>query len=143
MSTETQASIFTPAELEYLQSQRLCRMATAGDNQQPHVTPVAFRYNADTNTFDIAGHGGFTRRKKWRDLQANPQIALVIDDIASVNPWKVRGIEIRGTVELLSSGGDTVIPGADPDMIHVTPKRVVSWGIEGEAYGPPHARTVG
>src|SRR6266496_2010942 len=94
-------SIFTPNELDFLKSQRLCRIATVNANGQPHVTPVAFRYNADTDTFDIGGHGGFTQRKKWRDAQQNPQVAFVIDDIVSFNPWKVRGIEIRGTVELL------------------------------------------
>jgi pyridoxamine 5'-phosphate oxidase family protein len=75
-------------------------------------------------------------------VQQNPQVAIVIDDIASVNPWKVRGIEIRGTVETLSTGGETVIPGADPEMFHITPKRIVSWGIDTEAYGKPNARSV-
>lgn len=129
--TEIADSLFTPKELEYLRSQRLCRIATVGTNGQPHVTPVGFRFNEDTNTFDISGHGGFAKRKKWRDVEQNPRIAIVIDDIASYNPWTVRGIEIRGTVELMPEGGETVIPGADPEMFHVTPKRIVSWGIEG------------
>jgi pyridoxamine 5'-phosphate oxidase family protein len=136
------SSLFTATEIDYLKSQRLCRIATVGANGQPHVTPVAFRYNVDTDTFDIAGHGGFTKRKKWRDVEQNPQVAIVIDDIASFNPWKVRGIEIRGVVETLPSGGETVIPGADPEMFHITPKRIVSWGLDTEAYGPPNARSV-
>ena len=135
-------SLFTPAEIDYLKSQRLCRIATVSADGQPHVTPVAFRYNADTDTFDISGHGGFAKRKKWRDVQQNPQIAIVIDDIASTNPWKVRGIEIRGVAQLQLTGGDTVIPGAGPEMFHITPKRIVSWGIDTEAYGRPNARSV-
>jgi pyridoxamine 5'-phosphate oxidase family protein len=135
-------SVFTPAEVEYLKSQSLCRIATVGTNGQPHVTPVGFRYNPDTDTFDIGGFGGFTQRKKWRDAQRNPQVALVIDDIASFDPWTVRGIEIRGIVELLSTGGETILGGSDPEMFHITPKRIVSWGIEGDAYGPAHARSV-
>jgi PPOX class F420-dependent enzyme/OxyR family protein len=140
--SETHVSLFTANELEYLKSQRLCRIATVGANGQPHVTPVAFRYNADTDTFDIGGHGGFASRKKWRDVLQNPQVAIVIDDIASFNPWKVRGIEIRGTVETFPTGGESVIPGADPEMIHITPKRIVSWGLDTEAYGAPNARSV-
>src|SRR5258707_462690 len=120
-------SVFTPAELDYLKSQRLCRIATVGPDGQPHVTPVAFRYNPDTDTFDIGGHGGFTKRKKWRDVEGNPLVAIVIDDIASFNPWKVRGIEIRGTVETRATGGETITPGCDPEMFHLTPKRIVSW----------------
>src|SRR5687768_13282164 len=103
-----QTSIFTPKEIEYLKSQRLARIATVGPNSQPHVTPVGFRYNSNTDTFDIGGRGGFAKRKKWRDVQQNPHVAIVIDDIASVNPWKVRGIEIRGVVEMLPTGGDTI-----------------------------------
>jgi pyridoxamine 5'-phosphate oxidase family protein len=135
-------SLFTPDEIDYLQSQQLCRIATVGTDGQPHVTPVAFRYNSDTDTFDVSGHGGFAKRKKWRDVEQNPQIALVIDDIASTNPWKVRGIEIRGEVELRLTGGETVIPNAGPEMFHITPKRIVSWGIDTEAYGRPNSRTV-
>jgi pyridoxamine 5'-phosphate oxidase family protein len=145
MSTTTEGektSIFTPTEIDYLKSQRLCRIATVGANDQPHVTPVAFRYNPETDTFDIAGHGGFTKRKKWRDVQQNPQVAIVIDDIASFNPWKVRGIEIRGVVETMPTGGESVVPGADPEMFHITPRRIVSWGLDTEAYGPPNARSV-
>ena len=135
-------SLFTPKEVEYLKSQRLCRIATVGANGQPHVTPVGFRFNEDTGTFDISGHGGFAKRKRWRDVEQNPRIAIVIDDVASYNPWTVRGIEIRGTVELMATGGETVIPGADPEMFHITPMRIASWGIEAHAYGPAHARSV-
>ena len=30
---------------------------------------------------------------------------LLVDDLASVNPWRVRGIEVRGEAEVLTSGG--------------------------------------
>lgn len=141
MTTE-RTSLFTPAEADYIKSQPLCRIATVGANQQPHVTPVGFRYNADTDTFDIGGAYGFATRKRWKDVEQNPQVAIVIDDVASVDPWTVRGIEIRGTVELMQTGGETLFVGAEPQMFHITPKRIVSWGIEGHAYGPAHARTV-
>ena len=106
-------SSLTAAEITYLQSQRLCRIATAGSNSQPHVVPVAFRYNTETGTIDIGGHD-FAQRKKWRDVKSNPKVAVVIDDIASLNPWKVRGIEVRGEAEMLETGGQTIVPGFDP-----------------------------
>lgn len=141
-SDHESTSIFTPAEIAYLKSQQLCRIATVASNGQPHVTPVAFRYNPETDTFDISGYGGFTKRKKWQDVQQNPQVALVMDDVASFNPWTVRGIEIRGIAQTLPTGGETINPGCDPEMFHITPKRIVSWGLDGEAYGPPNARSV-
>ncbi len=42
-------SVFTPEEINYLQSQRLARIATVGPDGQPHVVPVGFRYNPDTD----------------------------------------------------------------------------------------------
>jgi PPOX class F420-dependent enzyme/OxyR family protein len=132
---------FTPAELDYLKSQMLGRIATVGSDGQPHVVPVSFRYNADLGTIDIGGHD-FAARKKWRDVGQNPRAALVVDDLASVNPWKARGIEIRGDVEVLTTGGDQIMQGFDSEMFRLKPKRIVSWGIEGEGFGA-NARSVG
>ena len=136
-------SVFTPTELAFLKTQQLCRIATANAKEQPHVTPVAFHYNEDTNTFVIGGHGGFAQRKKWRDVEQNPQVAIVFDGILSYSPWKVAGIEIRGEAKPMTTGGEVLGQGFDADCFIVTPKRIISWGIEGEAYGRAHARSVG
>ncbi len=132
MAYNKNQSSLTAAEIAYLQSQRLARIATVGVDGQPHVVPVAFRYNSDTGTIDIGGHNGFAKRKKWRDVINNPKVAVVIDDIVSVNPWTVRGIEIRGEAEVLMSGGQSIVPSFDPEMFRITPKRIVSWGINPE-----------
>lgn len=128
-------SVFTSEEINYLHSQRLARIATVGPDGQPHVVPVGFRYNPDTDTIDIGGHD-FAQRKKWRDVQQNPRVAVVIDDIVSVNPWTVRGLEIRGEAERLMTGGETVIAGFDAAMFRITPKRIVSWGLNPDAPMP-------
>ena len=121
-------SVFSPSEIKYLQTQRLGRLATVGPNGQPHVVPVAFRYNPGLDTIDIGGHD-FSKRKKFRDVQTNPNVAIVVDDIASLNPWKVRGVEIRGQVEVLPSGGTEILPGFAPQMFRLRPKSVISWGV--------------
>lgn len=115
-------SVFTPEEIEYLNSQRLGRLATAGPHGQPHVVPLAFRYNPEHDTIDISGHD-FAKRKKWRDVHKNPKVALVVDDLASVQPWRPRGIEIRGEAEVLHSGGKTVNPGFNDEMFRIKPRR--------------------
>jgi len=124
-------SVFTPAEIAYLQGQRLGRIATVGPSGQPHAVPVGFRYNAGEDTIDIRGHG-FGKSKKFRDAQANPRVAFVVDDLASVSPWRPRGIEIRGVAEVLASGGDAFGRGYDPQIFRVRSRRIVSWGLEGE-----------
>jgi pyridoxamine 5'-phosphate oxidase family protein len=70
------------------------------------------------------------------------RIHSVIDDIASYQPWKVRGIEIRGEAELHLTGGEGIFEGSEPAMIRIIPKRIVSWGIDTEAYGRANARSV-
>ena len=115
-------SVFTPAEIAYLQSQRLGLLATVGADGQPHVVPVGFRYNAEQDTIDIGGHGGFTTRKKYRDVSQNRRVAFVVDDLASTNPWRPRGIEIRGEADILDSGGQEIVPGFDPEMFRIRPR---------------------
>lgn len=133
-------SAFTPAELAYLRSQFLRRLATVGPKHQPHVVPVAFRYNPDLETVDIGGHD-FAARKKFRDVRRNPRVAFVVDDVQR-QPWRARGIEIRGVAEVLETGGEEIRRGFSPQMFRIRPKRIVSWGIEGDGVAA-NARSVG
>ena len=123
-------SVFTDEEIEYLKSQLLGRLATGRPDGQPHVVPVGFRYNAELDTIDIGGHD-FARRKKYQDVQRNPRVAFLVDDLVSVNPWRVRGIEVRGEAEVLTSGGEALGPGFAPEMFRLRARRIVSWGIMG------------
>jgi pyridoxamine 5'-phosphate oxidase family protein len=133
-------SVFSDAEIAYLQSQRLARIATAA-NGQPHVVPLAFRYNPETDTIDVGGHD-FAKRKKYRDVQRNPRVAIVIDDLASVDPWRPRMIEIRGEAEILSTGGEAIGRGFDADMFRIRPKRIISIGLQGDGPFGLNARSV-
>lgn len=136
---------FSDKEMEYLKTQRLGRLATVDGKGAPHVVPVGFRVSADDQAIEVGGHG-LGASKKYRDLKANPKVAIVIDDLASVNPWTPRGIEVRGTAELHDSGGtERFGRGWDQSWIRIVPERVVSWGIEAKAFteGSRSARSVG
>src|SRR5919201_2630082 len=125
-------SVFTDEERRYLLSGvALGRLATVGSDGTPHLVPTSYRYNQRHDTIDIGGHD-FARRKKYRDVLRNAKVAFVIDDLASVNPWRARGIEIRGEAEVLDTGGTELGPGFAPQMFRITPKRIVSWGLSGE-----------
>jgi pyridoxamine 5'-phosphate oxidase family protein len=124
---------FSEQEVEYLRGQRLGRLATVGEDGSPHVVPVGFRLDAEAGVIEVGGHG-LSRSKKWRDLKANPRAAIVIDDLASIQPWTPRGIEIRGTAELHDQGGEKFGPGWDAAWLRVLPRRIVSWGIAGPTF---------
>ena len=120
-------SVFSDAEIEYLGSQRLGRLATVGRDGVPHVVPVAFRYNPDADTIDIGGHR-FAARKKFRDVQRTGVAALVVDDV--LPPWQPRAVEVRGDAVTLEVGGKAIMEGFDDPIIRITPRRIVSWGLE-------------
>lgn len=130
-------SRFTQGEIEYLQGQRLGRLATVNAAGEPHVVPVGFRYNPELETIDIGGHG-MGKSKKYRDAAGRP-VAFVVDDV--LPPWQVRFIEIRGHGEALASGGKSIREGFDDEMIRLTPTRIISGGIESDAHRP-HSRNV-
>lgn len=118
---------FSEAERAYLKSQRLGRMASVDATGQPQANPVGF-FPQDDGTILIGGYAlGAT--KKWRNLQQNPKVSLVVDDIVSERPWKVRGVDIRGDAELLA-GPHELGPHFSEELIRIHPRRIHSWGLE-------------
>src|SRR4051812_6827164 len=119
----------TTAQIEYLAGQRLGRVATTGADHKPHVVPTSFRYNAELGTLDIGGMHVQTT-KRYRDVQANGWAALVVDDLASTDPWTPRMLEIRGRAETVNHGGESLGPGFGGAFIRIHPTKINSYGIE-------------
>jgi len=88
--------------------------------------PVGFKVSADGAAIEVGGRN-FGQTKKYRDIRADPGVAVVIDDLASITPWTPRGIEVRGTAVLKDAGGGPVP--SDQPWARITPERIVSWGI--------------
>ncbi len=131
-------SRFTPAEIEYLKSQRLGRLATVNSKGEPHVVPVGFRYNAELDTIDIGGRN-MAPTKKYRDAARQGHIAFVVDDV--LPPWQPRGIEIRGLAKVFPTGGQEIVPSFSPEIIRVYPVKIIAWGIDSDTY-QAQSRTV-
>lgn len=124
-------SNFTAKEIEYLQGQRLGRLATVNEASEPHVVPTSFRHNAELDTIDIGGRN-IAATKKYRDAAKQGHAALVVDDV--LPPWQPRGIEIRGRAEVVPTGGQEFGKNFAPEIIRIYPTRIISWGLEGDAY---------
>jgi pyridoxamine 5'-phosphate oxidase family protein len=132
-------SAFTDKEIEYLNGQRLGRLATVDVEGRPHVVPVAFRYNEELDAVDIGGHN-FAGSKKFRDVGKTGRAAFVVDDV--LPPWRPRGVEVRGRAEVRSEGGKEIMEDFAEDMIRIHPRRIVSWGVDSDAFSP-NSRSVG
>ena len=116
---------FSDLEIQYLKLQRLARIATASPQGKPDVSPVAFEFDG-THLF-VGSHSEevFFRTKKYKNIRdGNNQIAIVIDDLESVQPWKPRGIKVNGTAEIVEHDG-MFGPGK---YLQITP--TVSWSGE-------------
>jgi pyridoxamine 5'-phosphate oxidase family protein len=120
---------FSGAERAYLRSQRLGRLATVDRHGQPQANPVGF-YTQDDGTILIGGYALGTT-KKWRNLQNNPRVALVVDDVVSLRPWRVRGVEIRGEAELLT-GPHNLGAHLSDELIRIHAQKIHSWGLAEE-----------
>ncbi len=92
-------------------------MATVGADGTPQVVPVGWSFTAELDAIEIGGHD-CAQTKKFRDVQQCGRAALVIDDLASTDPWRPRGIEIRGRANAIQT------PRA---LIRIHPERIVSW----------------
>ncbi|MEQ4721651.1 PPOX class F420-dependent oxidoreductase [Nonomuraea sp. B19D2] len=127
---------FTSTELDYLSSQHLGRLATVAPDGQVQNNPVGYFVDAGTGTITIGGHA-MGSSKKFGNVRKGSTVALVVDDLASIDPWQARGIEIRGTAEALTDA-DPPVPFFSREVIRITPHKIISWGLA----GPPETRKV-
>lgn len=131
---------FTKRELEYLRSQPLGRLATVAPDGQPDAAAVGFRVH-DDGTITVGGMDLAASRKGRNVYAGGDKVALIVDDLLTVDPWRPRGIRIYGRAELLEHTGDPPHGG----HMRITPQTSWSWGIEPEVSGArgwnPH-RTV-
>jgi len=119
--------VFSAAEVQYLKTQRLARIATASPQGDPEVSPVAFEY--DGKYFWIGSHDQsiFFRTRRYKNIRSgNNRVCFVIDDLQSIDPWKPRAIKVRGTAEIIEHEG---IFGKGC-YLRISPRVSVSWGIE-------------
>jgi pyridoxamine 5'-phosphate oxidase family protein len=95
--------IFSQKETEYLSSQHVARIATAVSSRegsiQPDVVPVGFDF--DGEYFYVSGMN-LLKSTKYKNVKKNPIVALVVDDLKSVNPWEPRGIRNYGIADIVT-----------------------------------------
>ena len=128
--------MFTEKEKEYNKSQRLARIATVSSvstsdiiSNQPDVVPVGFDFDGD---YFYVGGINILKSTKYKNILANNKVALVIDDLRSVNPWDPRGIRIYGLADTVDRQGGYMSNTNHPQSryIRIKPIKKWSWGID-------------
>ena len=119
-------SAFTPAEIQYLRTQPLMRFASASLTGRPDVAPVVFELDGDdilTAGFDIP------KTVRYKNVQSNPRVTVVVDDLAAMDPWSPRGIKVIGSCVVESHGGG--------ERFRIRPEVIISWAINDTTPGIP------
>jgi len=114
--------VFTDEEREFLESQRLARLATASPSGVPDVSPVTFGLREDTL---VSGGMDLTKTIRYRHLLANPRATIVVDELVSTDPWTPRGVKVRGAATVEEHDGGL--------QIRIVPEVIWSWGINPDA----------
>ncbi|GCE01920.1 PPOX class F420-dependent oxidoreductase [Embleya hyalina] len=125
---------YTKIERAYLIGQSLGRLATVGPQGAPHVRPVGFRLN-DDGTIDIGGPN-LSNSQRWRNVERNPGVSFVVDDMTPDEPGAYRpgwgrGVEVRGRVELLRDHEPPLpLDFFSNEVMRIHPERIMGWNLE-------------
>lgn len=103
-------TILSQSEIDYLNIQRIARIATASITSsedgsrpiQPDVVPVGFDFDGE---FLYVGGMNIHKSTKYKNVLKNRNVAVVIDDLKTVDPWDPRGIRIYGNADVVTRLG--------------------------------------
>lgn len=133
-------------ELQYFETARVGRLATADGEGRPHVLPICFTLTDDAIVTPIDEKPkdvGPSELRRVRDIRTNPQVALVVDHYTE--DWDALGwVQVRGTALEVSPDESAHVPAVralrakydqyaahaleERPLIRIEPGHVVSWG---------------
>jgi pyridoxamine 5'-phosphate oxidase family protein len=125
--------VLNPAEERFLTRHVRGHLATVGPDGTPQVKPVGFTYNRTLGTVDITGFN-MAGSAKYRNVQANPRVSFVVDEVTEPGMAGAHFLEIRGMAE-------TVIGTHDPagylaaEIIRIQPRRLVGFNVDPDRPG--------
>ena len=123
-------------------SERVCRVATAGTQGQPHLVPVVHVLAGDKIYFGSGDDG-----RKVKNVRENPHVTVTID-LYSEDWSQLRGVMVQGTARLIERGPrfkqarsrlyekypqyarEAALSPSDSVIVEVTPTHVFTWGLD-------------
>ncbi|MFZ0554150.1 MAG: PPOX class F420-dependent oxidoreductase [Nitrososphaeraceae archaeon] len=126
-------TIISQNEIDYLNTQRIARIATVSiisDRPiQPDVVPVGFDFDGE---YIYVSGMNILKSTKYKNILKNRNVAVVIDDLKTVDPWDPRGIRIYGDADVVTRRGGYMDPSGHSEhtYIRIRPIKKWSWGID-------------
>ena len=142
MARRKKSTKLTGKVAEFVQWERVCRVATSGTSGMPHAVPVCHALSGGKIVFASGDEG-----RKVKNLAENPQVTVVVD--AYSDTWStLRGVMIQGRARVVQRGPrfrrgrdllyrkypqyprEAALSPSDSVIVEVTPVRIFSWGFE-------------
>jgi pyridoxamine 5'-phosphate oxidase family protein len=126
-------TILSQNEIDYLNTQRIARIATVSiisDRPiQPDIVPVGFDFDGE---YIYVSGMNILKSTKYKNILKNRNVAVVIDDLKTVDPWDPRGIRIYGDADVVTRRGGYMDPSGhlEHTYIRIRPIKKWSWGID-------------
>jgi PPOX class probable F420-dependent enzyme len=127
---------------EFVQWERVCRVATCGAAGIPHVVPVCHVLRGGKV---YLGSGDDARKVK--NIAENPNVTVVVDVYSDT--WSLlRGVMMQGRAKIIARGPafrrvrdllyrkypqyprEAALSPSDSVIVEVTPRRVFTWGFD-------------
>lgn len=93
-------------EREFVERQRVARLATVDTLGRPHVVPIVYVFDGQRlfTPFDAKPKRvGPHRLQRARNIQANPEVMVLVDEYGEA--WdKLAWVQMRGIARLVESG---------------------------------------
>jgi pyridoxamine 5'-phosphate oxidase family protein len=125
--------MLTQAEVRFLVRQPRGHLATIGPNGTPQVKPLGFTYNPSLGTIDITGFN-MARSAKYHNVQNNPEVAFVVDEVTEATMEGAHFLEIRGVAQTAVGVHDRQ-GHLDSEIIRIYPRRIVSFNVDPDRPG--------
>jgi pyridoxamine 5'-phosphate oxidase family protein len=121
----------TKVEQAFLERQPRGHLSTIGPDGAPQLKPLGFSYNAALGTIDIAGFN-MGNSAKYRNIQGDPRVAFVVDEVTEETMEGSHFLEIRGIAETATTEADGHLAA---EIIRIHPKRVLAWNVDPDVSG--------
>jgi len=151
--TDNRHIMFTKAESEFLNSERVARIATVNADKQPHIVPVCYGFDGKAIVTSL-----HVRSTRLRNVKQGSKGSILVDKYEEQNgEWKVlRGLLLHGKISILTfqenrdefmhswillmqkypqykRWANSDLTPKDPDVrriMKIEPTRIVRWGFE-------------
>jgi PPOX class probable F420-dependent enzyme len=92
----------------FIESQRVGRLATVDEHGRPHAVPVCFALAGDVvySAIDEKPKRAGAKLRRLRNIEANPNVVLLLDVYDDADWWRLRYMQLRGRARVIDGGDE-------------------------------------